>query len=78
MDESAEEIATAQRRGHGGRLASRAACAGRARVGRVRGAASAVRLAEMTLKQPYQMHDTPEQVREGQIEVGFVHEGSRS
>jgi len=32
----------------------------------------------MTLKQPYQMHDTPEQVREGQIEVGFVHEGSRS
>jgi ubiquinone biosynthesis protein len=33
------------------------------------------RLAQMTLDLPYQLHDTLEQVRDGQIEVGFVHKG---
>ena len=33
------------------------------------------RLAQMTAELPYQIHDTLEQVRDGQIEVGFVHKG---
>jgi ubiquinone biosynthesis protein len=32
-------------------------------------------LGEMALELPYQLHDTLEQVRDGQIEVGFVHKG---
>jgi ubiquinone biosynthesis protein len=32
-------------------------------------------LAQMTADLPYQIHDTLEQVRDGQIEVGFVHKG---
>ncbi|HVV59151.1 MAG TPA: AarF/ABC1/UbiB kinase family protein [Gaiellaceae bacterium] len=32
-------------------------------------------LAQMTAELPYQIHDTLEQVRDGQIEVGFVHKG---
>jgi ubiquinone biosynthesis protein len=31
--------------------------------------------AQMTYDLPYQIHDTLEQVRDGQIEVGFVHKG---
>jgi ubiquinone biosynthesis protein len=34
-----------------------------------------VRLGQMALELPYQLHDTLEQVRDGQIEVGFVHKG---
>src|SRR5215831_371932 len=34
-----------------------------------------LQLAEMALELPYQLHDTLEQVRDGQIEVGFVHKG---
>ncbi len=33
------------------------------------------KLAQMTADLPYQIHDTLEQVRDGQIEVGFVHKG---
>ena len=33
------------------------------------------RLTQMALELPYQIHDTLEQVRDGQIEVGFVHKG---
>jgi ubiquinone biosynthesis protein len=33
------------------------------------------RLGQMALELPYQVHDTLEQVRDGQIEVGFVHKG---
>ena len=33
------------------------------------------RLAQMAAELPYQVHDTLEQVRDGQIEVGFVHKG---
>src|SRR3954471_2878948 len=33
------------------------------------------RLGQMALELPYQLHDTLEQVRDGQIEVGFVHKG---
>jgi ubiquinone biosynthesis protein len=33
------------------------------------------RLAQMAMEVPYQLHDTLEQVRDGQIEVGFVHKG---
>jgi hypothetical protein len=29
----------------------------------------------MARELPYQIHDTLEQVRDGQIEVGFVHKG---
>ena len=29
----------------------------------------------MAYELPYQIHETPEQVRDGQIEVGFVHNG---
>jgi ubiquinone biosynthesis protein len=32
-------------------------------------------LAQIALALPYQLHDTLEQVRDGQIEVGFVHKG---
>ncbi|MFL6038277.1 MAG: ABC1 kinase family protein, partial [Gaiellaceae bacterium] len=32
-----------------------------------------LRLGQMALELPYQLHDTLEQVRDGQIEVGFVH-----
>jgi ubiquinone biosynthesis protein len=34
-----------------------------------------LRLAQMASDLPYQVHDTLEQVRDGQIEVGFVHKG---
>jgi ubiquinone biosynthesis protein len=34
-----------------------------------------LRLGQMALDLPYQLHDTLEQVRDGQIEVGFVHKG---
>jgi ubiquinone biosynthesis protein len=34
-----------------------------------------VRLAGMAAELPYQIHETLEQVRDGQIEVGFVHKG---
>ena len=34
-----------------------------------------LRLAEVVYELPYQIHDTLEQVRDGQIEVGFVHKG---
>jgi ubiquinone biosynthesis protein len=33
------------------------------------------RLTQMAIDLPYQLHDTLEQVRDGQIEVGFVHKG---
>src|SRR6476660_9784099 len=32
-------------------------------------------LAQIAAELPYQLHDTLEQVRDGQIEVGFVHKG---
>ncbi len=34
-----------------------------------------LRLGQVALELPYQIHDTLEQVRDGQIEVGFVHKG---
>jgi len=34
-----------------------------------------LRLGQMALELPYQVHETLEQVRDGQIEVGFVHKG---
>jgi ubiquinone biosynthesis protein len=34
-----------------------------------------VRLGQVALELPYQLHDTLEQIRDGQIEVGFVHKG---
>jgi ubiquinone biosynthesis protein len=34
-----------------------------------------LRLTQMAVDLPYQIHDTLEQVRDGQIEVGFVHKG---
>ena len=34
-----------------------------------------LRLAQVAYELPYQIHDTLEQVRDGQIEVGFVHKG---
>jgi ubiquinone biosynthesis protein len=33
------------------------------------------KIAQMTAELPYQIHDTLEQMRDGQIEVGFVHKG---
>ena len=33
------------------------------------------RLTQMAADLPYQIHETLEQVRDGQIEVGFVHKG---
>jgi ubiquinone biosynthesis protein len=34
-----------------------------------------VRLSEMAIDLPYQVHDLLEEMRDGQIEVGFVHKG---
>ena len=34
-----------------------------------------LRLGEMARELPYQVHDILEEVRDGQIEVGFVHKG---
>jgi ubiquinone biosynthesis protein len=34
-----------------------------------------LKLAQMAAELPYQLHDTLEQVRDGQMEVGFVHKG---
>jgi len=34
-----------------------------------------LKLGQIALELPYQIHDTLEQVRDGQIEVGFVHKG---
>jgi ubiquinone biosynthesis protein len=34
-----------------------------------------LRLGQIAIELPYQLHDTLEQVRDGQIEVGFVHKG---
>jgi ubiquinone biosynthesis protein len=34
-----------------------------------------LRLTQMAFDLPYQVHDTLEQIRDGQIEVGFVHKG---
>jgi ubiquinone biosynthesis protein len=34
-----------------------------------------MRLGQIALDFPYQMHDILEEVRDGQIEVGFVHKG---
>jgi ubiquinone biosynthesis protein len=42
-------------------------------VGRAR--REGVQLAQMASDLPYQIHDTLDQIREGQIEVGFVHKG---
>src|SRR3954465_3523436 len=41
----------------------------------VRARRESLRLGQMALELPYQLHDTLEQVRDGQIEVGFVHKG---
>jgi ubiquinone biosynthesis protein len=35
----------------------------------------AIRYAQILAEAPYQWHDLMEQVRDGQIEVGFVHKG---
>ncbi len=35
----------------------------------------AVRLMQVASELPYQIHDTLEQVRDGQVEIGFVHKG---
>jgi ubiquinone biosynthesis protein len=50
----------------------------RLRPRRVAGRAlkESARLGQMVIDLPYQVHDTLEQVRDGQIEVGFVHKGS--
>jgi ubiquinone biosynthesis protein len=40
-----------------------------------RGTRDALELAQITRELPYQVHDTLEQVRRGQIELGFVHKG---
>jgi len=34
-----------------------------------------LKLGQVALELPYQLHDTLEQIRDGQIEVGFVHKG---
>jgi ubiquinone biosynthesis protein len=41
----------------------------------VRAGKQSLRLGQIALELPYQLHDTLEQVRDGQIEVGFVHKG---
>jgi ubiquinone biosynthesis protein len=41
----------------------------------VRARKEGLRLGQIALELPYQIHDTLEQVRDGQIEVGFVHKG---
>src|SRR4029077_15992482 len=33
------------------------------------------KLSQMALELPYQIHDTLEELRDGQMEVGFVHKG---
>jgi ubiquinone biosynthesis protein len=61
-----------------GREAVRARADDRAlHAARVLGARAreAWQLAQMARELPYQVHDTLEQVRDGQIEVGFVHKG---
>ena len=40
-----------------------------------RGRKEAIKLAQIVAEAPYQWHDFMEQVRDGQIEVGFVHKG---
>jgi ubiquinone biosynthesis protein len=40
-----------------------------------RGQAEAIELARMAREMPYQVHDLMEELRDGQIEVGFVHKG---
>ncbi|HKD32822.1 MAG TPA: AarF/ABC1/UbiB kinase family protein [Gaiellaceae bacterium] len=40
-----------------------------------RGRAEAIELARMAREVPYQVHDVLEELRDGQIEVGFVHKG---
>ena len=40
-----------------------------------RGTRDALELAQITRELPHQVHDTLEQVRRGQIELGFVHKG---
>src|SRR5579862_1834571 len=40
-----------------------------------RGTRDALELAQITSELPHQVHDTLEQVRRGQIELGFVHKG---
>jgi ubiquinone biosynthesis protein len=40
-----------------------------------RGQAEAIELARMAREMPYQVHDLLEELRDGQIEVGFVHKG---
>ncbi len=41
----------------------------------LRASREGLNLAQMAIELPYQIHDTLEQVRDGQIEVGFVHKG---
>src|SRR5262249_4343895 len=41
----------------------------------VRAGKESLRLGQIALELPYQLHDTLEQARDGQIEVGFVHKG---
>jgi ubiquinone biosynthesis protein len=41
----------------------------------LRAGKQSLRLGQIALELPYQLHDTLEQVRDGQIEVGFVHKG---
>jgi ubiquinone biosynthesis protein len=56
---------------------ARALMVERFRPGRVarRARRESWRLTQMAVELPYQIHDTLEQVRDGQIEVGFVHKG---
>jgi ubiquinone biosynthesis protein len=41
----------------------------------VRARKESLRLAQVVTEMPYQMHDFLEEIRDGQIEVGFVHKG---
>jgi ubiquinone biosynthesis protein len=41
----------------------------------VRARKESLRLGQIALELPYQLHDVLEEVRDGQIEVGFVHKG---
>ena len=40
-----------------------------------RGRKEGLRLAQMARELPYQLHDILEELRDGEIEVGFVHKG---
>jgi ubiquinone biosynthesis protein len=40
-----------------------------------RGRKEGIRLASMAAEVPYQLHDILEELRDGEIEVGFVHKG---